>query len=109
MRIGELSLYKKNNLVMPLSCSPSPSHSPSLPPPLSQTLYLQDKSKLGVVLDFLVSNLDILSLLDREPTQQWIEDRIYTFSNVLQKETVSISYCSLNRVKVPKQVFVTIA
>ena len=57
-----------------------------------------------MILHFLVPNLDVPSLLDGEPTQQWIEDRIHALSNVLQEKAVSIGYCPLNEIKIPKRI-----
>ena len=56
-----------------------------------------------MILHFLVTNLDVSALLDGEPTQQWIQDRVNTLSNILQEEAISISYSPLNEIKIPEE------
>ena len=41
------------------------------------TIYLEYKSKLRMVLSFFVTNLDVTSLLDGQSAQQWVQDRVY--------------------------------
>ena len=62
--------------------------------------YLQDQSELGVVLHLLVPNLDVLALLDGQPSQQGIQHWVHILSNVLEQQTVSICHCTLNCIKV---------
>ena len=64
-------------------------------------VYLQDESEPGAVLHLLVSNLDVFALLDGQPSQQGIQHWVHTLPNVLQQQTVSISHCTFDCIKVP--------
>ena len=47
--------------------------------------YLQDESEPGAVLHLLVSNLDVLALLDGQPSQQGVQHWVHTLPDILQQ------------------------
>lgn len=53
-----------------------------------------------MIFHLFVTDLDVLSLLDGESSQQCVQHWVNTLSNVLQQKTVSIGHRSLNEVKV---------